>query len=80
MIKVVRHCKLYSRKLIPNKIVGVRFICDRCDCLFEANGDDLDVAVVGAQELRKGVFKDLLHVSANCPDCREKAIRYIWED
>lgn len=80
MIKMVRHCKLYSRRLIPNKIVGVRFLCGRCDCLFEASGDDLDVTVIGAQELRKGVFKDLLHVSANCPDCREKAIRYIWED
>ena len=80
MIKVVRHCKLYSRKLIPNKIVGVRFLCDRCDCLFEANGDDLDVAVVGPKELRKGAFKDLFHVSANCPDCRETAIRYITED
>lgn len=80
MIKVVRHCKLYSRSLIPNKIVGVRFLCDHCDCLFEANGDDLDVTVVNAQNLRNGTFKDLFHVSANCPDCREKATRYIWED
>lgn len=80
MIKVVRHCKLYSRSLIPNKIVGVRFLCDHCDCLFEANGDDLDVAVVGPKELRKGGFKDLFYVSANCPDCRKKAIRHIWED
>lgn len=80
MIKVVRHCKLYSRSLIPNKIVGVRFLCDHCDCLFEANGDDLDVTVVNAQNLKNGVFKDIFHVSANCPDCRKKAIRYIWED
>lgn len=80
MIKVIRHCKLYSRRLIPNKIVGVRFLCGRCDCLFEANGDDLDVAVVGPKELRKGAFKDLFYVSANCPDCRERVIRYIWED
>ena len=79
MIKVVRHCKLYSRSLIPNKIVGVRFLCDRCDCLFEANGDDLDVAVVSAKSLKRSGFNDIFYVSANCPDCREKAIRYIWE-
>lgn len=80
MIKVVKRCKLYSRSLIPNKIVGVRFLCNRCDCLFEANGDDLDVDVFSAQNLIGGAFKDLFYVSANCPDCREKAIRYIWED
>ena len=80
MIKVVRHCKLYSRSLIPNKIVGVRFLCDRCDCLFEANGDDLDVVVVSANSLKRSGFGDIFQVSANCPDCREKAIRYIWED
>ena len=80
MIKVVRHCKLYSRRLIPNKIVGVRFLCGRCDCLFEANGDNLDVRVVDALESRKGVFRDIFYVSANCPDCRETAIRYITED
>lgn len=79
MINVVRHCKLYSRSLIPNKVVGVRFLCDHCDCLFEASGDDLDVTVISTQE-RRGAFGDIFHVSANCPDCREKAIRYIWED
>ena len=80
MIKVIRHCKLYSRSLIPNKVVGVRFLCDHCDCLFEANGDDLDVVVVSAKNLKRSGFGDIFHVSANCPDCREKAIRYIWED
>ena len=54
--------------------------CDRCGRLYEAHGDDLDVVVVSAKSLRTGVFKDIFHVSANCPDCREKVIRYIWED
>lgn len=80
MIKVVRHCKLYSRRLIPNKIVGVRFLCGRCDCLFEANGDDLDVCVVSTNNLKRSGSGDIFYVSANCPDCREKAIRYIWKD
>lgn len=57
MIKVVRHCKLYSRSLIPNKIVGVRFLCDHCDCLFEASGDDLDVDVVSAKKFEKEWFR-----------------------
>lgn len=76
MLKVVRHCKIWSRRKILSKDPFVRFLCPKCDCVFEANGKDLKVGKVPVSIAKK----ELIWCEGECPDCHKRVIRYLEVD
>lgn len=72
MVKIIRHQKLYSREMIRTKIPLIRFLCEKCDCVFEVNRADLKINnVTGCKE-----GKPVYFVEATCPDCHRPVTRH----
>lgn len=78
MLKVIRHCKIWSRRKILSKDPFVRFLCSKCDCVFEVNGEDLKTGELPIRSLT--TKKKLIWCEGECPDCHTKAIRCLEVD
>lgn len=76
MLKVIRHCKIWSRRKILSREPFVRFLCSKCDCVFEVNGKDLKVGKVPVKIAKK----ELIWCEGECPDCHTKVTRCLEVD
>ena len=83
MLKMIRHCKIWSRRKILSKEPFVRFLCSKCDCVFEVNKEDLKVGK-GPESLHllllKITNKELIWCEGECPDCHTKVTRCLEVD
>ena len=52
---------------------SVRFICPRCGCVFNADGEDLSVS------LDESGYSVEPIVCATCPTCKRRCTAYKWE-
>lgn len=64
-IKVIKRGKLFRSP--------VRFICQRCGCVFDADGADLGV------DLDESGYSVEPIAHAACPTCRRMCAAYQWE-
>lgn len=64
-IKIIKQGKLLKSP--------VRFVCPRCGCVFNADGEDLGV------DLDESGCSVEPIVYATCPTCRRRCTAYKWE-
>lgn len=69
MKHVIRHCSYMDRSKIITQQPWVRFLCDRCDCVWQANLDDY------MAENLEGPKADYIGVKSKCPDCGRNVYR-----
>lgn len=75
MKHVIRHCSYMDRNKIVSQQPWVRFLCGRCDCVWQANLDDYKVT----NNLPHPKYR-AFGVESKCPDCGQMAYRMFILD